>query len=338
MPKEIELKFLLNRNVEIKGKHLNSYNILQGYLSIGKNLVTRSRFREDTNANLEEGFLTVKSTGSGISRDEYEYIIHPEDAKGMIADADSSVSKTRNVVLIDDHHFEIDTFTGALDYLSLVEVEFPSQEAALAFDASKYPFLGKDVSHDKSYSNYDLSLIRKTQTINIKTDFSKCPFGRYITDGDNSGERFREDFLVPALNEKGLKTILNFKGLEGFLSSGFIEESFGGLVRNHHVHPMDIFGRFDFVNIEDDILSDIHEFVMDMSDFTVVNEYVDSPSELENMDIIIIVYTINDGEHYNTLHMHGSKTTDPEARQFLMETVYREHGLVDSIEVQKILR
>ena len=37
--------------------------------------------------------------------------------------------------------------------------------------------------------------------INIRRDFSRYPAGRYIGDGPYNGQRFREDFLIPALKD-----------------------------------------------------------------------------------------------------------------------------------------
>ena len=44
------------------------------------------------------------------------------------------------------------------------------------------------------------------RTINVATDFSKYPGGRFVNDGAFSGQRFRDDFLVPAL--KGSVTLV----------------------------------------------------------------------------------------------------------------------------------
>ena len=66
--------------------------------------------------------------------------------------------------------------------------------------------------------------------IDICKHFSDVPAGRYKTDGPNSGERFRNDFLLPALHA-GKKVEVILDGSEGYGSS-FLEEAFGGLVRN----------------------------------------------------------------------------------------------------------
>lgn len=65
--------------------------------------------------------------------------------------------------------------------------------------------------------------------INIANQYSPFPGGRYISDGEHSGEEFRTRFLVPAL-EAGEKMVLELDGTRGYGSS-FLEEAFGGLVR-----------------------------------------------------------------------------------------------------------
>lgn len=66
--------------------------------------------------------------------------------------------------------------------------------------------------------------------IDIGIDFSRTPLGRYHPkDGPNSGERFRQELLVPALKEHA-KVIVRIDQVEGYGSS-FLEEAFGGLVR-----------------------------------------------------------------------------------------------------------
>lgn len=67
-----------------------------------------------------------------------------------------------------------------------------------------------------------------SQTIVIARDFSPYPAGRYLTDGDWNGERFREEILLPALKRGPVTVVLD--GVAG-LPSSFFEEAIGGLVR-----------------------------------------------------------------------------------------------------------
>ena len=66
--------------------------------------------------------------------------------------------------------------------------------------------------------------------ISIANDFSHIPSGRYIEDGDFSAQQFRDNILIPALQEEK-EIFLNLDGTIGF-SSCFLEEVFGGLIRS----------------------------------------------------------------------------------------------------------
>lgn len=67
------------------------------------------------------------------------------------------------------------------------------------------------------------------RTISIAKQFSRHPGGRYKKDGPYSGEEFRADYLVPAL-EEGERVMIEMDGVRGYGSS-FLEEAFGGLIR-----------------------------------------------------------------------------------------------------------
>jgi hypothetical protein len=64
-------------------------------------------------------------------------------------------------------------------------------------------------------------------------DFSRYPAGRDAGDGDFNGLRYRHEFLQPALERASERHGTLLVSLEGVLSFGssFLEEAFGGLVR-----------------------------------------------------------------------------------------------------------
>lgn len=68
--------------------------------------------------------------------------------------------------------------------------------------------------------------------INVANDFYPRPAGRYEKDGAYNGERFRKQFLVPKLKSlsKSEQIIIDFQGVT-MAGSSFLEEAFGGLVR-----------------------------------------------------------------------------------------------------------
>ena len=69
-------------------------------------------------------------------------------------------------------------------------------------------------------------------TIDVAKEFSRFPAGRIRGDGRYSGQRFREEILVPALEKvkTGGAVTVEMDGAVGYGPS-FLEEAFGGLVR-----------------------------------------------------------------------------------------------------------
>lgn len=71
--------------------------------------------------------------------------------------------------------------------------------------------------------------------IRIATDFTETPGARYRSEGDFSGEEFREDFLEPKYLEakrNGERLTIDLDGGYGYPTS-FLEEAFGGLARKY---------------------------------------------------------------------------------------------------------
>ena len=89
--------------------------------------------------------------------------------------------------------------------------------------------------------------------IKISSDFSDTPLGRYPTDSDFSGERFREEFLVPPL-KKGEEVTVDIDGVEGYGSS-FLDEAFGGLVRKGQFTADDLHRRLKIESHDADYAS-----------------------------------------------------------------------------------
>lgn len=95
-----------------------------------------------------------------------------------------------------------------------------------------------------------MTLMNKTRTISIAKDFSEVPAGRFYSDGDVSGQAFREKILAPAY-EDGKSLLIDLDGVEGFGSS-FLEEAFGGFLRHHKKVKLDEFlSRVKFKSDED---------------------------------------------------------------------------------------
>ncbi|WP_410499802.1 CYTH domain-containing protein [Chitinibacter sp. S2-10] len=143
---EIERKFLL-LNEGWRAQVRQSTRIAQGYLNADPERTVRVRIKGDT------GFLTIKSKNEGISRLEFEYPIPIADALEMLKLCPNVLDKTRHLVEIDGHTFEIDEFHGLNDGLIVAEIELESETAS-------YPqpdWLGAEVSGDARYYNSALS-------------------------------------------------------------------------------------------------------------------------------------------------------------------------------------
>lgn len=89
--------------------------------------------------------------------------------------------------------------------------------------------------------------------INVARDFSRWPAGRYRADGPFSGEVFRDDILVPALDKAELVEV-ELDGARGYGSS-FLEEAFGGLVRLGKFTSDQLLKRLRLVSKDDPSLS-----------------------------------------------------------------------------------
>lgn len=92
--------------------------------------------------------------------------------------------------------------------------------------------------------------------INIAQDFSDTPGGRYISEGENSGEKFRDEILIPKYKlaeQNNEKLEINFDKCWGFGTS-FLEEAFGGLVRK--LKKKGTLKRIRLVSLEDETIPD----------------------------------------------------------------------------------
>jgi hypothetical protein len=99
--------------------------------------------------------------------------------------------------------------------------------------------------------------------IYIAKDFSEKPFGRYPSDGKWSGERFRNEKLIPAFKvNKTEKVKVHLDGVKRGYGSSFLEESFGGLIR---------------VGIDKDLVKKLLELETTDRDYKIeIMEYIDN--------------------------------------------------------------
>lgn len=99
-------------------------------------------------------------------------------------------------------------------------------------------------------------------TINIGKDFSRYPVGRYLIHGDSNGEKFREEFLRPALARGGQLSI-KFDDALGYGSS-FLEEAFGGLIR-HGFMKAELISRLELVTSDESLRTEVLGYINEAS-------------------------------------------------------------------------
>nr|WP_314899189.1 CYTH domain-containing protein [uncultured Deefgea sp.] len=147
MAVEIERKFLVASDAW-REQISRSTRIAQGYLCTDIERTVRVRTKG------EAAFLTIKGKNAGISRAEFEYAIPVADALAMLQLCPNVLDKTRHLVDIDGHTFEVDEFHGANAGLIVAELELSSEDAAYPQPA----WLGAEVSGDTRYYNSALSI------------------------------------------------------------------------------------------------------------------------------------------------------------------------------------
>lgn len=95
-------------------------------------------------------------------------------------------------------------------------------------------------------------------------DFSRFPYGRYPKHGPFNGERFRQEWLMPAFRSEGTVSV-DLSGARG-LSPSFLEEAFGGLVREG-LKPETILARLEVRGERDSsIVERIRRYVREAGD------------------------------------------------------------------------
>ncbi|MGY6649395.1 CYTH domain-containing protein [Wenyingzhuangia sp. IMCC45574] len=146
---EIERKFLVT-NLDFINQSFDSNRIEQGYLNSHKERTVRVRIKNNN------GYLTIKgvSNESGTSRFEWEKEISITEATQLLAICEPGViSKTRYLVKMQQHTYEVDVFDGANEGLIIAEIELNEENERF----EKPEWLGEEVTGQKKYYNSQLS-------------------------------------------------------------------------------------------------------------------------------------------------------------------------------------
>lgn len=89
--------------------------------------------------------------------------------------------------------------------------------------------------------------------------FTDMPIGRYRTDGNSSGEVFRDDVLLKLLQEND-KVVLDLDGAYGYGGS-FLEEAFGGIIRNGYYDEETLWSKLELKTNNEAYIEEIKLFV-----------------------------------------------------------------------------
>jgi len=146
MAKEIERKFL----VKLDDFHPEGImcSIKQGYLCSDPNKVIRIRTCDSS------AFLTIKSVGKGISRDEFEFPVPFDDTPHLFSLCEGYlIEKKRYTMQLSGKTWEIDFFEKENEGLVIAEIELESEGEPFIFPE----WLGEEVSCDSRYYNHYLS-------------------------------------------------------------------------------------------------------------------------------------------------------------------------------------
>lgn len=144
---EIERKFLVT-NDDWKDVPKLLYVVLeQGYLMQDDNYVLRIR------VDGREGWLTIKSATSGMTRKEYEYPVRYGEALELLNQCTNRVAKHRHAIVDGGFEWTIDVFGGKNRGLILAEIEIESETVVLDLPS----WLGEEVTFDERYYNANLA-------------------------------------------------------------------------------------------------------------------------------------------------------------------------------------
>lgn len=99
------------------------------------------------------------------------------------------------------------------------------------------------------------------QIVNVARDFSRFPSGRFTKHGSTSGEGFRSKFLV-GLIKAGKQVTVQMDGAIGY-SSSFLEEAFGGTVRELHISAAQLKALLHIESSDQALIDEIYGYIDD---------------------------------------------------------------------------
>lgn len=150
---EIEKKWLINKeNIPYNLSNAETIEIEQTYICFSPEIRVRK-----INGGQQYTFA-VKSniTSDGMTRDEFEDNITEDEYNTLIKKREgNTIYKTRYQFLDNDYLLAIDIFSGNLEGLAYLEIEFENSEKANNFKTPNWVI--KDVTSDLDYKNGHLA-------------------------------------------------------------------------------------------------------------------------------------------------------------------------------------
>lgn len=146
---EIERKWLIDKNnIKYDLSTAKVYEIEQTYINFSPEIRVRR-----VNGGKQYSFTLKKNmTDDGLTRDEVDFLITEEEYNSLVKKQEgNTIYKTRYKLMDKDQVVAIDIFSGELEGLAYMEIEFTSEEEANAYITPDWVI--KDVTDDIRYKN-----------------------------------------------------------------------------------------------------------------------------------------------------------------------------------------
>lgn len=149
MAVETERKYLVTKTSWRKAA-TNQVRMRQGYLAQNERVEVRVRIESTGSAT-----LTVKTSGGGLERAEFEFEASAEDADALLRQCGGHlIDKVRYTVPAYGRHWLVDEYAGALAGLVVAEIELANADDR----PERLPdWLGAEITGDPKYSNARLA-------------------------------------------------------------------------------------------------------------------------------------------------------------------------------------
>ena len=138
--------------------HVETYNQMlsnenrTSYLTAGKGEVSLKKIETEQ----QETYVMTFKASNDLTQEKIEFEIDVETYEQLVSNVERKpLIKTRSAIHVDSFEFDYDVYqNNELLGLQTIEVEFPSEEDAHAFEQPTW--FGKDVTGDKRYKNQNL--------------------------------------------------------------------------------------------------------------------------------------------------------------------------------------